>query len=272
MGLTKRWISVGVAAFFLGVLGTSGAGATPPVPVAGNWEGTGAHGLPLSFSLARRHGRLVATSIALGAPLTCPANERDAEAVALSHLSYAGPGGASSPGSGAASAVLSGQVPGHHGTAELSGEFASRRSGTFSIDVKNTVGCGWPSTTLTWQVHRARRVHLSDVSWTAALTGPGITAGTVTLTLSGHGRVIHSFHTSFSCVSDTVGGTGTFTAKPAYEFVRPDGSFYSPLHGNVYHGHRTTWSGWLTADGGLSGTLRIYDACTSGIVRAHFQR
>jgi hypothetical protein len=250
---------------------SSAASTSGATPLAGDWEGSGPHGLPLSFSLQRHHGQLVATSIVLGAPLTCPAIERDAEAVPLSGVAYAGPGAGASTVSGA-QAVLSGQVPGLAETAELKGAFVTPRAGSFSIEVSNKVGCGWPSQTLKWQVYRAPRLHVSDGTWTASLSGPGITAGGVTIEVAGGGRVLQTFHTSFNCRSSTKRGHGRFTTTPAYEFIRPDGSFYSPLTGNPDHGRNTTWAGWFTAAGDLSGTIQIYDACTGGLVRAQFQR
>src|SRR5579875_2101381 len=84
------------------------AAATPRV---GDWEGTGPHGLPLSFDLASRHGRLVATNLTVGYGLSCPAESRDAETVPLTHPAYSGPGaGRTSAGS---FAVLSGREDGY---------------------------------------------------------------------------------------------------------------------------------------------------------------
>jgi len=104
------------------------------VPLPGDWEGGGPHGLPLSFELTRRHGHLVASSIAVGYPQSCPADERDAEAVALTDTSYAGPGGLHSAGpfERSSAAVLPGREAGSSATTFLTiitGRFSSARSG-----------------------------------------------------------------------------------------------------------------------------------------------
>lgn len=111
---------------------------------------------------------------------------------------------------------------------------------------------------------------IADGTWMAPLSGPGITTGTVKLVVAGDGRVVQSFSSSFSCESDSVTSAIKFADTPAYDFIRSNGSFYSPLHGNLVHGHDTTWNGSFGAGGGLSGTLRIYDPCTGGVVAAHF--
>lgn len=234
------------------------------MPLPGDWEGAGAHGLPLSFSLARLRGQLVATSIAVGAPLTCPATERDAEAVPLADVSYTPSGaGGSSP------ADLSGQA-GNGDIAHIAGEFATPRSGSFYVQVTGNVGCGWPSGTLTWQVRRARRLHIADRTWTAALNGPELVDGRVELKVAALGRVVQSFRSSFRCQTDSWRGTNRFALAPAYEFIRPDGRFYSPLHRNAVKHHPTLWAGRFTAAAVLTGTLRIYDSCTRRVVTATF--
>lgn len=247
----------------LGAAPVFGAGGR--VPLAGDWEGIGSHGVPLSFSLVRRHGRLVATSIALGAPLTCPAKERDAEAVPLTHVSYAGPG----DGGGSSHAILSGQAePGD--IAHISGAFTARRSGTFTVQVNRDIGCGWPTGTLSWRVHRARRLRVADGTWTARLTASSIVQGEISLEVAAQGRVVQSFRSSFRCRTRSQQGTDRYATAPAYEFIRPDGHFYSPLNGNAVKHHPTLWAGRFTAAGALRGTLRIYDSCTRRLVDASF--
>ena len=75
--------------------------AASAVPQAGDWEGTGPHGLPLSFELARHGGHIVATSLAVGYPASCPALARDTEGVPLTSPAYAGPAGTTGPAAGA---------------------------------------------------------------------------------------------------------------------------------------------------------------------------
>jgi hypothetical protein len=259
---------LGAAAALSGmVAGGSAAGASQPVPLPGNWEGRGPHGLPLSFSLAQRNGHLVATSIALGAPWACPATKRDAEAIALSEVAYAGPGASQATTAGA---VLSGRVPGRSHISVLKGEFSSPRSGILSIHVKCSVGCGWPTRNLTWQVRRAPRIHLADGHRVVALVAPGITAGKVRALVSGHGRVLQSISTTFNCETDTESITGGFQLSPAYEFIRPNGRFLSPLSRNTIDGHAALWSGRLSRDGALRGTVSIFNPCTGQVVNGTF--
>lgn len=275
MGVTRKRIAACVALLGIAAVVTAAAavvpvaGASSPVPLAGNWEGRGPHGLPLSFALAQRHGHLVVTSIALGAPWACPATRRDAEAIPLSDVAYSGPG--SSQGS-AGGAVLSGRVPGRAHISVLRGEFTSPRTGTFSIRVKSTVGCGWPTENLTWQVRRAPRIHLVDGPRVAPLTAPGITAGRVRVFVAAEGRVVESIRTRFNCETDTETITGGFDLSPAYELIRPHGHFFSPLSRNSFDGHRALWSGRLSRGGALSGTVRIYDPCSGQVLDATFSR
>lgn len=233
------------------------------VPRTGDWEGVGAHRLPLSFELVRRHRRIAAGNITLGSPFWCPADERDAESVPLFATAYAGPGGPrASGGSSKASAVLSGRVPGGSTTASLTGDFTSAQSGTFTLQVDRSVGCGWPAGSLTWQVHAAQRPRVPDGTWTATVSGPDITRGTVRLRVVGQGRVVNSVSASCRCQTATSVGSTSFKTSPAYEFIRPGGDFYSPQTGNTVGGHITTWSGRFSGGGALTGTLNIYDACT----------
>lgn len=278
MGLSKRF-RVGVAVLAAGGMATAGvpsagasvARATALVPLSGDWEGSGAHGLPLSFSLARRGGHLVATSLSLGAPSVCPANARDTKVLALTDVAYAGPGGARGAGGSAGASALSGLIAGQAVRASLTGTFTSRRAGTFSLQVRSEVGCGWPQHTLTWAVHPAIRRPVPDGTWSAQLSGPGISAGAVTIVVRGAGRVIESLRGSLRCQTSTEVGAISVDATPAYEFIRPDGSFYSPLAGNAIKGHSTLWSGRFTSGHRLTGTLSIYDSCTRQLVRAGFR-
>lgn len=270
--LTRKRLAAACIGLLVGAgfLAGSSALASQAVPEAGNWEGVGPHNLPLSFSLSRRGGRLVATSVVVGAPLTCPPNERDAEAVPLARVAYSGPDGGSSEAGD--SATLSGVVPGRHQHALLPGQFSSSTSGTFALQVNSTVGCGWPSQTLTWQVHRVRRSRVGDALWSARLHGRGITSGHVEVGVAGNGRVVRSFRATYDCRSSSSSGKGGFDVSPAYEFVRPGGRFFSPLHGNALRGRRTLWSGRFTRARGLVGILSIYDTCTRRIVLLRFRR
>jgi hypothetical protein len=249
---------------------TASAASGGAVPQAGSWEGSGPHGLPLSFKLVRRGGHLAVTALAVGSPATCPALPRDAEAVPLTNVSYAGPGGASVGSSAFPPVALAGQVPGTKQRIYVRGAFSSPVAGTLSVQIQKKLGCGWPDSTLTWSVHRASRRLVANGTWTGPLTAAGLINGNVRLVVAEQGRVVQSFTSFFTCLTDTQQGNTTFRAVPAFEFIRRDGSFYSPLTGTQLHGHNTTWSGRFSAAGKLTGALTIYDDCTGHLIRAGF--
>jgi hypothetical protein len=165
---------------------------------------------------------------------------------------------------------LSGRIPRSARLAILRGRFSSADTGTFSVPIRKKLGCGWPDRTLTWSVHRAKRERIGDGTWTGPLTSPGLINGNVRLVVGARGRAVDSFTSFFTCITDTQQGNTNFRAVPAFEFIRPGGSFYSPLNGGLVRGHRTTWSGRFSPAGGLSGTLTIFDDCTGKLVSAHF--
>lgn len=246
----------------------SPASAAAATPQAGDWEGTGPHGLPLSFQLIHRGGHVLATALAVGYPGNCPALARDAEAIPLANPAYTGPGGQAAAGS-SASVVLAGRTP-QSQPVYLSGSFSSGRTGSLSIKISKPVGCGWPNSTLSWQVHRATRRPVADGTWTGPLTATGLINGNVRLVVGAQGRVIESFASFFTCITDTEQGNTNFRASPAYDFVGPGGAFSSPLNGGAVKGHPTTWSGRFSASGTLAGTVTIFDDCTNQTIRAHF--
>lgn len=247
----------------------SASGSAAPLP--GNWEGSGPHGVPLSFRLVRQAGHLVLTSLAAGSPAACPVLPRDAEAVPLFGLSYAGPGGATSVGSSVLPpVVLSGRIPATTQRVFLRGAFSSPGSGRLSVQIQKKFHCGWPERILTWSVHRRTRRKVADGTWTGPLTATGLINGNVRLSVSEQGRVVDSFTSFFTCLTNTQQGNTTFRSVPAFEFIRRDGSFYSLLTGTRLHGHNTTWSGRFSASGKLTGTLSIFDDCTNRVIRASF--
>ena len=261
-----------------GVLGAAAPGpvaaaaASPSaVPQAGNWEGNGPHGLPLSFALARRSGHLVAASVAVGYPSSCPAVPRDGEEVPLGSTRYTGPGGPAGTGalSSSSPAVLAGQIPRSKQRIYLRGRFGTSRSGSFSIQISKPIGC-WPGTTLTWSVHRASRRTVGDGTWTGPLTATGLINGDVRLVVGAQGRVVDSFTSFFTCLANGQEGNTTFRAVPAYEFIRPGGGFYSPLNGGSVGHHPTRWAGRFSPSGQLTGSLIIFDNCTNRMIKAHF--
>jgi hypothetical protein len=164
---------------------------------------------------------------------------------------------------------LSGRLPRSSQTAILAGSFSTSRTGTFSIQIKKRIGCGWPDRTLTWAVHRAARKRVGDGTWSGPLTANGLINGNVRLVVGEKGRVIDSFASFFTCLTYSEQGNTSFRAVPAFEFIRPGGSFYSPLDGGRVKGHRTTWAGRFSS-GAVTGTLVIFDDCTNQLIRAHF--
>ncbi len=259
-------LTAGVAAPV--AIATSGSA----VPQAGDWEGVGSHGLPLSFELTRRGSQLVATALAVGYPGSCPAVTRDANGVPLSRPVYAGPGGKASPGifSSSPPAALAGRLPRSNQQVYLNGSFSSARTGSFSIKTPSKLGCGWPETVLSWSVHRATRRPVAEGTWTGPLTATGLINGNVRLVVGAGGRVVESFTSFFTCVTDTEQGNTNFRAVPANEFITPRGGFASPLNGGLVDGHRTTWSGSFPASRRLTGTVSIFDDCTNQMIHPRF--
>jgi len=132
------------------------------------------------------------------------------------------------------------------------------------------VRCGWPQRELTWHVHRARRITMPDATWQAAICGPRVTGGRVTLSVAGEGRVLSSMQAAFTCASGQEEGNANVGSTPAYELVRADGSFLSPQVVTSIDGVNVSWSGSFSAAGALQGTLTTYDPCTRAAITATF--
>lgn len=230
--------------------------AAVATPRAGDWEGTGPHGLPLSFDLVRRHGRLVASNLTVGYGLSCPAVSRDAETVPLTHPSYSGPGvGRTSAGS---FAVLSGREDGYALT--VSGSFSSSRAGDFSLLTNGKLAC-WPKVSH-WTVHPAHRRAVADGVWRGTITGPGFTASSLDVTVASDGRVMNGLSGSLTCTEDGAPAALSFGSVPAYEFIHANGSFASPLHAQGIDGVDTAWSATFGAHRTMHGSITIVDQCT----------
>jgi len=263
-----RWLLVRVlltAAVVLLADGTpatarGGRRATAAVPLTGDWEGIGPHGLPLSFALARRRGHVVASEIAVGYPGGCPAAASDAYVAPLVHVGYAGPGGLHptvSPFAPSGTVALTGRVAGVPGSWQLIGRFATRRSGTLtSASPEQRFGCGWPAHWLTWHVHRAARLAIADGRWTAQLSGPNISGGTLSLTVAAGGRAVTSFAGAFNYACPG-GGSGPENFDATWgQFVNPDGSFGSPQDDPIaVDGVPFTWTGAFSRAGVLTGSF-----------------
>ena len=271
MKRTKLGLALAILSVLVLLPASAGAAPGSVVPLAGNWEGNGPHGVPLSFTLVRDGAGIVATSLAVGDPASCPALGRDAEAVPLNHPVYAGPGGRTSVGSGAQPPVsLSGQVPGGAQQVVVRGSFSGPGAGTLSVQIQKKIGCGWPDTTLTWTIHRATRRTVADGTWIGPLTASGLINANVRFVVGAQGRVIDSFTSFFTCITSTAQGNTTFRSSPAFDFIRTDGSFLSPLNSALLGRHRTRWAGRFSSRGTLSGSLTIFDDCTNHLITASF--
>src|ERR1700693_5530200 len=92
--------SWGVCAWVLAAAGSvllaaSAEARSSRLPDPGNWEGKGPHGLALSFQLARTRSGPHAQALAVTVPAGCPADVRNALAVAgTTKTIYSGPGAA----------------------------------------------------------------------------------------------------------------------------------------------------------------------------------
>src|SRR5690242_6431162 len=83
-----------LAAAASGLLLALAPGATGAVtrPALGDWEGVGPHGLPLSYVLHKRHGRVVIGNLVVGLPLHCPGSPTPFVAAGFKSAGYSGPG------------------------------------------------------------------------------------------------------------------------------------------------------------------------------------
>jgi hypothetical protein len=236
----------------------NGASGAVPRPALGDWEGVGPHGLPLSYVLHKRHGRVVIGDLVVGLPLNCPSNPTPFVAAAYKSAGYSGPGaqprlrlGGWKPYDIEISVFVPGQLP-----FVISGRQWSRRHATLSAAENPRVPkhCGWPSKKLTWNVRPRKRLAVATGTWTGTVSVPD-GSGTVTAKVTAAGRIVDQFGVEITC---TAGGGGSFSAgPPAGEFIRADGRFEG--WGNAH------WQGRFGADATMSGTFLAGDYCgTSG--------
>jgi hypothetical protein len=243
--------------------------ATPTAtqaPVTGNWEGTGPHGLPLSFALSSRHGKIIATNVALGFPISCPAQSRDADTVPLSGLTYRGPGATAADPLDPETIV----IVGRNGRTnyKLSGILSSSRAGAFSTLTNEHIGCGWPTHNLSWSVKPVRRRSVADGVWRGTMSGGGAHGGTVRVTVTGGGRVSTSFAGSLTCAGGEEQG---FSSNGSNEFISANGVFRSVLPGQELNGVRIGYSGTFDGHGHLNGTATVPSPCTGRAARVSFR-
>jgi hypothetical protein len=232
---------------------------TPIRPVLGDWEGTGPHGLRLSFKFAHRGRGVVALDYALGLPTGCRSTGSETwDAGAVPGIEYTAPG-----------TVLHGPFPPFGPTqfeftipgtrkqpfpVVMLGTFSSPRRGVVSIASPTRFGCahtGWPRT-LRFALAATRRVPVADGLWTGTVAGPPMgTTGTVKIRVIDAGRIETDFSTSYTCPPPT-GGTGGFEIGPL-----PTVGFLIEATGAIggTKGTEAYWSGRFTAHGVLTGKL-----------------
>jgi hypothetical protein len=249
-----------LAAAATGLLPVLAAGATGAVsrPALGDWEGVGPHGLPLSYVLHKRHGRVVVSNLVIGLPLNCPSDPTPFVSEAFASSSYSGPGAQPrlrfrgwKPYDVQITVFIPGELPyviygrqWNHAHTTLSGR----------LGPGVPKHCGWPSKKLTWNVRPRKRLAVAAGTWTGTVSVPD-GSGTVTAKVTAAGRIVNLFRVVITC---TAGGGGGFgSGPPAGEFIGADGRFEG--WGNAH------WQGRFGADGTVSGTFLAGDYCgTSG--------
>jgi hypothetical protein len=254
-----------------GVLAPAALARRARAPVAGNWEGRGPHGLPLSFRFVRSHGHVGVRDLVIGVGLSCPARRSNAEAVAY-RAGYIGPGRPSPflhtfgiPANGFLIDALPVTT-----FLTLEGRLKGRRRGrVWTSAPKNTPRC-WPQHTNRWQIRRHKRRSVRSGTWTGAVAkiGDPTVSGTVAVGVSAHGRELDSFSVSYQCGPG--GGGGGISTSPAYEFIDAGGSFAGPGHRETTNGIPTTWTGRFGADGVLRGSFTTADQCSPATASTPF--
>ena len=253
---TAGWRSLGICALLAlvaaGPLAASTRGGSVPLPVLGDWEGVGPHGLPFSFELARVRGRIVIRDVTPGDPLYCAGRLAPTDAYSYPRATYIGPG--------ALPVVRINWRPneivirigmGAPFDSEWDGRLLGRRAATLSepAPANEPKGCGWGSKRLTWRLAPAERVPVRPGLWSGTVTVPG-GSGTVTVLVMPSGRVVQLFKVSIECPA----GGGSFSVGPAKvgEFISADGNFSDANRPSTFEG-RFTSEGTLT--GNLTGSL-----------------
>ena len=270
MHLNLRSLRIGAAlaaAAALAAVATAPLAAArvrPPIrPVLGDWEGTGPHGLGLSFEFVRRGRHVVVLDYALGLPTGCRSTGGQTwDAEFIPHIAYIPPG-----------QVLHGPFPPLGPTqfeliiapsakqpfpVIMDGRFSSPHRGVISIPSPTRFGCthtGWPRT-LRFSLAAAHRVPVADGTWTGTVAGPPAgTAGTVKIRVIDGGRIETDFSTSYSCPPPNA-GIGSFEIGPLASvgyLIEANGSIGGA------EGTEMQWSGRFAASGLLSGKIIVSD-------------
>ena len=232
-------------------------------PAPGNWEGRGAHGLPLSFRFVRSHGHVGVRDLAIGYGVSCPATRVSAEAVAYD-AGYIGPGRPSPflrtfhiPANGFLIDLQGAMTFG-----SLEGRLKGSSRGTLWMSAPTDAPRCWPQKTDRWKLRHRKRRAVHDGSWAGSVSLPGDPSitGTVTVGVSAHGRVLDAFSLSYHCGPE--GGGGGITTVPAHEFIDAGGGFAGPPDHQTINGVPTTWSGRFGTDGVLNGSFSTANLCS----------
>jgi hypothetical protein len=246
---------------------------TPIRPVLGDWEGTGPHGLRLSFEFVRSRGHVVALDYALGLPTGCRSTGGSTwTAGTVPRIEYIAPGsvlhGPFPPLGPTQFEFIFPPTPKQPIPVLMNGTFASPRRGVVSIASPTRFGCahtGWPRT-LRFALAAAHRVQVADGLWTGTVAGPptGIT-GTVKIRVIDGGRIETDFSTSYACPPPN-GGSGNFEIGPLATvgyLIEANGAIGGAK------GTESAWSGRFAANRLLSGKL-LAPICGSSTIHPTF--
>jgi hypothetical protein len=241
-------------------------------PALGDWEGSGPHGLQLSFEFVRQRSSARLRYLALSQPSGCRIGDSPgfsttyfADSYYYAATRYPQPipraGFVIKPAGDFAIVAVDTRHP-LIPFAVAVGRFTGSRAGSVAVPAypfRCATG-GWPKT-VHFRLVAGRRAPVGDGTYMGAVVGPpaGIT-GTIRATMVGGGRVLTDFAVAWTCPE---GGGASFELGPSAatgEFVGADGSV------DAHFTLLGTWSGRFNSGGSFAGTFsnaRIND-CTQG--------
>ena len=235
-----------ICALAAGATAAGAHGVRPPV--LGDWEGTGPEGLPLSFVLARRHGRVSVSDLTVGDPLRCPGRIAPTDAYSYPQSVYIGPGALPVVRINWRPDSLEIRVGmGAPFGPELDGRLVNARRAILSepAPAHLPAGCSWNTRRLTWRLAPARRLSVTAGEWTGTISAAGVT-GTVSFRVGASGRVLELFNASAQC--EAGGGSFGIGQAPVGDFIMANGSFSDPSRPAPYQGR-------FTSPGAVAGTV-----------------
>lgn len=240
-----RAVLVAVAGLL--VLVPTAAAHASPAPVLGDWEGTGPEGLPLSFVLARVHGKVTISDMTIGNPLRCAGHLLPTDATPVPKAVYIGPGAPPFVRLGWHSSEIWIETGTGLFGPQVTGRLLSPRRAVLSelAPGNQPPGCGWSQHRLTWHVSPAHRAAVTPGVWTGTVVAPGV-GGTVSVHVSPSGRIVELFRVELTCEA----GGGHYQVGPdaqVGEFISASGAFSDP-------GRPAAFQGSFAA-GTLTGTL-----------------